>query len=160
MGLRLTPQEYETIKNRNEETKSAPRIKRADNKYKQQLELIFLALKCDVVREYKFHEGRKWRWDYWIVSCCGEPVDKLAIEYQGLNFGHGGASGHQTIKGIAAENEKYSEGAIAGWCIILVNAISVESGLAHQLIKRALDSRRVGYTLAPSVRIHGALEDL
>ncbi len=129
--------EFEALKNRNAEARKAPVVKRTDNKYKQQLELIFLSMKLDVVREYKFHEKRHWKFDFAL------PAIRVAIEYEGLNFGHGGASGHQTIKGVVAGNEKYSEACIAGWCLVWVNAISVKNGLAHQLIQKAVNSRRV-----------------
>jgi hypothetical protein len=137
--FRLSPAEFEELKDGTgrlvSNAGSRPKFDKDDNKYKKQIELIFLVLKQDVVREYKFHPTRKWRFDYAL------PDLKVAVEYQGLNFGHGGPSGHQTIKGIAAENEKLSEAAIAGWCVVLVDAISVKIGLAHSLIKKAIESR-------------------
>lgn len=105
------------------------------NKYKQEIDLIFMSLCIDVVKEYKFHASRRWRWD-WAV-----PDIKVAVEYQGLNFA-GGKSSHQTIGGVTGDCEKYSEAAIDGWCLILVTAISVDNGLAHDLILRAVNSRR------------------
>ena len=146
MSLRMTQEEFDAIQGGVEAKRPRP-VSVKDNKYKAQVELIFQALGVDIVREYRFHETRKWRWD-WAL-----PAIKVCFEYQGLNFGHGGASGHQTIKGIVGENHKYSEGSIAGWCIILVNAVSVESGLAHDLIRRAIDSRRINHTAIPGVKI-------
>ncbi|MDP2643700.1 MAG: hypothetical protein Q8P24_02055 [Desulfobacterales bacterium] len=134
MSLRLTQEEYDAIRSGVQEKKTIARSTVKDSKYKRGLELIFLSLGLEVEREYRFHETRKWRFDYAL------PAMKIAIEYEGLNF-HGGASGHQTIKGVAGGNEKYSEAAIAGWCLILVNALSLESGVAHDLIRRAVDSR-------------------
>ena len=145
--FRLTEEEAAALTNRATEAKAAPKIKRADNKYQQQLELIFLSLGLDVVPEYRFHEKRKWRFD-WAL-----PAIRVAIEYEGLNFVHGGASGHQTIRGVAAGNEKYSEANIAGWCLVWVNALSVDSGLALDLIRRAVDSRRIGYKEVPGVKV-------
>jgi len=135
--LRLTPEEFTDLQKRNGGSKQVPKIKRQDNKYHKELQLIFMALGLDVVKEYRFDDKRKWKFDFAL------PAIKVAIEYEGLNFQHGGASGHQTIKGVAAGNEKYSEASIAGWCLVLVNALSVESGLAHDLIKRAVDGRRI-----------------
>lgn len=116
------------------------------NKYKQMIDLIFLSQKLDVEKEYQFDKRRKWRFD-WAI-----PAMKIAVEYEGLNFTSGSASGHQTIKGVSAGNEKYSEASIAGWCLILVNAISVESGLAHDLIRRAVDSRRIMFHQIPGAK--------
>ncbi len=134
---RLSFEEFTELQKRNDANEKAPKIKRMDNKYHKELELIFMALGLDVVKEYQFDDKRKWKFDFAL------PAIKVAVEYEGLNFRHGGASGHQTIKGVAAGNEKYSEASIAGWCLVLVNALSVESGLAHDLIKRAVDGRRI-----------------
>ena len=148
----MTQDEFNAIKNGLKEKK--PRLASAkDNKYKRELDLIFMSLRLGVEREYKFHPTRKWRWDYAL------PAIKVCVEYQGLNFGHGGASGHQTIKGIVAENWKYSEGAIDGWCIVLINAVSIESGLAHDLIKRAVESRGRKTCLLTKRRLHYAKSD-
>ncbi len=138
--------EFEALKNRNTGAKKAPATKRTDNKYKAEIDRIFAVLGCDVVKEYRFHKTRLWRWDY----CIPEPI-KIAVEYQGLAF-HGGTSRHQTLTGIAGDNIKFSEGAIAGWLIILVDATSVASGEAHSLIKRAIDSRRMNIASLPGVK--------
>ena len=136
---RLSFEEFTALQKRNVMDKQVPKIKNMDNKYKREIDFIFMALGLDVVKEYRFHEKRKWRFD-WAL-----PAIKVCVEYEGLNFRGGGASGHQTIKGVAAGNEKYSEASIAGWCLVLVNAISVDSGLAHDLIKRAVSGRRMTF---------------
>ena len=136
---RLSFEEFTALQKRNVMDKQVPKIKNMDNKYKREIDLIFMALGLDVVKEYRFHEKRKWRFD-WAL-----PAIKVCVEYEGLNFREGGASGHQTIKGVAAGNEKYSEASIAGWCLVLVNAMSVDSGLAHDLIKRAVNVRRMTF---------------
>jgi hypothetical protein len=105
-------------------------------KPKQILELFIKSLRLEYETEYAFHPGRRWRADFSIPSL------KILVEYEGLNFIGGGPSGHQTIKGVVNGNEKYSRAAIMGWCVILVNAISVESGLAFDLIQRAVESRK------------------
>ena len=146
---RLSFEEFTALQKRNVMDKQVPKIKNMDNKYKREIDLIFMALGIDVVKEYRFDDKRKWKFDFAL------PAIKVAVEYEGLNFRHGGASGHQTIKGVTAGNEKYSEASIAGWCLVLVNALSVESGLAHDLIKRAVDGRRIGYESLPGVRRTG-----
>ena len=119
------------------------------SKAKAQIELIFMALKCDVVREYKFHEKRRWKFDFCV------PEIRLAIEYEGLPL-QVEKSRHTTISGFCNDCEKYSEAAILGWCVIRVNALSVESGLAHTLIKQAVDSRR----RTPGVMMRSTSEDI
>lgn len=117
---------------------AAPKPQTHANKYKQMIDLVLLSQNLVVEKEYQFDQKRKWRFDYAI----GPDSEKIAIEYEGLNFTSGSASGHQTIKGVVNGNEKYSRAAIMGWCVILVDAVSVRSGLAYTLIKDAIESRR------------------
>ena len=146
--------EYEALKNRNngvavKTIKSSP----LDSKAKAQLELIFMALKLDVEREYKFHDCRRWRFDYAL------PAILVAVEYEGLPL-QVQKSRHTTISGFCGDCEKYSEAAILGWCVVRVNAVSMESGLAHELIRRAVDSRRMNHTRVAEKRRGGNVVDL
>ena len=78
-------------------------------------------------------------------------IRKVAVEYEGLPL-QTDKSRHTTIKGFAGDCEKYSEAAILGWCVIRVNALSLKSGLAHDLIKRAVDARRIMINELPGAR--------
>ena len=70
--------------------------------------------------------GRAWKFDYaW-------PDRKLALEYEGFGQGHLGKVQYSD------DCEKYSEAAVRGWCVIRVTALMVESGLAFDLIRKAL----------------------
>lgn len=138
MTLRLNNMaEFNTLKQRdtkrtvkkNLRVEKPHEISKGENKYKQQLELIFLSLKCEPEREYRFSKSRRWRFDYAF------PKYQIAIEYEGLPL-QVAKSRHTTISGFAGDCEKYSEAAILGWRIIRVNALSVESGLAHDMIQR------------------------
>jgi len=128
--------------------------KSVGSKPKAELELIFLSLATPrrngglpitFEREYKFHDARKWRFDYAL------PAIKVAVEHEGLPL-QTDKSRHTTIKGFAGDCEKYSEAAILGWCVIRVNALSLKSGLAHDLIKRAVDARRIMINELPGAR--------
>ncbi len=134
MTLRLTAEEFEALKKR--DTGNKPKAKRIDNKYKAELELIFLSLGLEIKREFRFHPDRRWRFDFALPDL-NPPV---AIEYEGLPF-HVEKSRHTTIAGFAGDCEKYSEAAILGWCVIRINALSLKSGLAHDLIRRAIKKR-------------------
>lgn len=82
-----------------------------------------------VVSEHKFHETRKWRFDWaW-------PHLKLALEIEGGAW-IGGR--HTSGAGFVKDLEKYSEAAILGWRIIRVTPQQMENGEAHGLIDRAL----------------------
>ncbi len=131
-----TMAEFEALKNRNTGAKKAPATKRTDNKYKAEIDRIFAVLGCDVVKEYRFAPQRRWALDWAAVEI------KVCVEYQGLNF-TGGTSRHQTIGGISGDAEKFSELAIRGWLLILATAITVDKGITHNQLKRAIDSRRI-----------------
>lgn len=59
-----------------------------------------------LVREYHFHEGRDWRFDF---ACLRSQV---AVEIEG---GTRGKSRHTSYKGFREDCEKYNAAALAGW---------------------------------------------
>lgn len=61
------------------------------------------------VREFVFHESRKWRFDFaW-------PWAKVAVELEGLT--RDGRGHHQGFKGYANDCDKYNAAAEAGWTV-------------------------------------------
>lgn len=104
--------------------------------YKQEIELIFKSLRVTPVREYIFHDKRKWRID-WAF-----PDRMIAIEYEGMPFR--GKSRHTTISGFTGDTEKYNELALNGWRLLRFNAITVKSGLAHDYIVRIFKNAKDG----------------
>lgn len=98
---------------------------------------IFLQLLRDAglplpVAEYKFHPTRRWKLDYAFVD------HKLALEVEGGVWIIGR---HQRPKGFLKDMEKYSEAAIAGWCVIRVTPKELCTQKTIELITRALASR-------------------
>jgi very-short-patch-repair endonuclease len=64
------------------------------------------------VREHPFHPVRRWRFDFaW-------PEQKLALEVDGTGR-------HNTVAGMANDNEKINEAQIMGWTVIRANAKNV-----------------------------------
>lgn len=84
--------------------------------------------------EVKFHDTRKWRLDF------AYPDRRIAIEYQGGNFS-GGKGGHSSIAGLMRDYEKFTEAALHGWLLILIDAASVRSGQAVEWVRRAMEVR-------------------
>ena len=86
------------------------------------------------VREHRFHPTRLWRFDFaWTAA-------RVALEVEGGTF-----SGGRHTRGVGYEGDarKYSEAAIAGWCVVRATAAMVHSGEALTLVERALRSRGV-----------------
>ena len=72
--------------------------------------------------EMMFAPGRRFRFDWAIPSL------KIAIEYNGLVYSSSqattGRSGHQTIGGIKADNEKSNLAVTLGWQILVYTAMN------------------------------------
>lgn len=64
-------------------------------------------VKC--VKEYKFHETRKWRFDYAIIE------HKIAIEVEGGIYTNGR---HTRGSGFLKDIEKYNTATCGGWRLI------------------------------------------
>lgn len=90
---------------------------------------IFSILKVDPVKEHRFHDTRRWRFDYAF------PDIKLAVEYEGI---FSGKSRHTTLKGYDGDAEKYNEAVLLGWRVLRVTALSLRDGRAFRQIEQAL----------------------
>lgn len=104
------------------------------------LDLVLLAAAVEAagfpapVFEFRFHPTRKWAFDFALPS--------LMVAFEREGFGpRGGAGRHQRANGYAGDAEKYSEAAIAGWCVIRATGRQIESGLAADLVLRAMADR-------------------
>lgn len=66
-------------------------------------------LGVDVVAEHRFHDTRKWRFDYAV------PSMRIAIEVEG-GVWTGGR--HTSSAGFLRDMEKYNEAALNGWLVL------------------------------------------
>ena len=81
------------------------------------------------IREHRFHDARKWRFDF------AEPYLRLAIECEGGVWIQGR---HTRGKGYSADLEKYNEAALLGWTVLRFTREHVKSGEAIRYIQRFL----------------------
>ena len=88
--------------------------------------LIKSELGLDVVKEYRFHLTRKWRFDYAISS------KMIAIEVEGGAYTQGR---HTRGKGFVADMEKYNEAVCLGWQLIRVTPSQLVTMQTVQYIK-------------------------
>ena len=65
---------------------------------------------CELVKEYKFHPAREWRFDFAI------PKRKVAIEVEG-GIVRSDCGAHGTSR-FFTDLEKYNEAAVEGWRVI------------------------------------------
>lgn len=63
----------------------------------------------EVVREYRFHPTRRWRFDYAI------PAERIALEVEG-GVWTGGR--HTSPKGFLNDIEKYNTAVVLGWRVV------------------------------------------
>lgn len=63
----------------------------------------------EVVREFRFHTTRRWRFDYAVPSL------RIALEVEG-GVWHGGR--HTSPQGFIGDMEKYNAAAMLGWVVV------------------------------------------
>lgn len=74
------------------------------------------------VREYRFHDIRKWRFDFaW-------PEYKVALECEGGTWSRGR---HTRGAGYQGDLEKYNQAAVLGWTVLRYTPGMMESMLAE-----------------------------
>lgn len=83
-------------------------------------------------REYRFHESRLWRLDFWFGDA------KLAVEVQGAVWTNGR---HSRGAGLTNDCEKFSHLAMAGIFLVLVTPDQIKRGDALKWILVALGKR-------------------
>ena len=66
-------------------------------------------LGVEVVREFRFHPQRRWRFDYAI------PSERIALEVEG-GVWTGGR--HTSPRGFLGDIEKYNAAVVAGWRVV------------------------------------------
>lgn len=82
-------------------------------KEKDHIEWVLIGLKLDYKKEFKFHDTRKFRFDYCI------PDQLIAIEYEGI---YGDKSGHTNVKGYTSDSTKYNLACVNGWRVLRYTA--------------------------------------
>ena len=89
-------------------------------------------LKTECVKEYRFHETRKWRFDYAL------PSYKIAIEIDGGVWTLGR---HNRPKGYINDLEKFNEAAALGWLILKFTPQQQYTAKTFRLLKRTIRQR-------------------
>jgi very-short-patch-repair endonuclease len=77
---------------------------------------ILKSKKIDFVKEYKFLQNRKFRFDFAIIE------KKIAIEYEGIISNK---ARHTSITGYSKDCEKYNLAALNGWRVLRYTALNI-----------------------------------
>lgn len=97
-------------------------------------ETLALHLKAEGIRferEYQFHPGRKWRFDFLIGN-------KTGIEVEGGIYG----GRHTRPEGFTADTEKYNQAALDGYTVLRYTTAQVKSGAAIKQITALIKGPR------------------
>lgn len=86
----------------------------------------------DVIREYKFHPTRKWRFDYAIVEL------KIAIEVEG-GVWTGGR--HTSSTGFISDIEKYNNATLLGWSLLRTTPDKLDSTEFYEILKELIQTK-------------------
>jgi len=96
-----------------------------EDTFAQQIHLA--GLDGGMVREYRFHPERKWRFDFAF------PAHRVAVEVEGGVWTRGR---HTRGRGYIADIEKYNEAVILGWRVLRVTREHIESGQATKWLEQ------------------------
>lgn len=88
-------------------------------------------LRMEVVKEFRFHPTRRWRFDYAI------PSHKIALEVEGGVFTGGR---HTRSKGFIGDMEKYNEAARLGWTVVRVIPAELYTRKTVQLLRDLINN--------------------
>ena len=88
-------------------------------------------LRMEVVKEFRFHPTRRWRFDYAI------PSHKIALEVEGGVFTGGR---HIRSKGFIGDMEKYNEAARLGWTVVRVIPAELYTRKTVQLLRELINN--------------------
>ena len=88
-------------------------------------------LRMEVVKEFRFHPTRRWRFDYAILS------HKIALEVEGGVFTGGR---HTRSKGFLGDMEKYNEAARLGWTVVRVIPAELYTRKTVQLLRDLINN--------------------
>ena len=116
--------------------KAKKTIKKPKNTQKSDVftQICKKGLNVEVVKEYRFHPIRKWRYDYAI------PQLKIALEVEG-GVWTGGR--HTRGTGFLKDIEKYNTGTLMGWRIFRTTPSELLSSNTIDLLKEAIKSGQI-----------------
>ena len=99
------------------------------------VEYVKKSLGATPVKEYLFHDKRKWRFDYAF------PEYKIALEVEG---GVHTAGRHIRPRGFLGDMEKYNSAAVLGWLVLRTTPDQLRTLSTVEMIRGAINNRNNG----------------
>lgn len=96
--------------------------------------LVKAELGLDVTLEHKFHDTRRWRFDYAILD------HKIAIEKDGGVWMKGGGA-HSRPQNIIRDMEKLTQASVLGWVVIRRVPNELNTTETMNLIRQAIKNK-------------------
>lgn len=126
MKLRMAKAEFRKKVKRAKTARSQYRVSPLEERFDIQIRALRLPLPQI---EYRFHDTRRWRFDYaW-------PERRLAVEIEGGTWVRGR---HSRGAGMRSDAEKYNTASLMGWTVLRFTGDMVKDGSALDTVKKAL----------------------
>jgi hypothetical protein len=93
------------------------------------------ALHVECVKEFRFHETRKWRFDYAI------PEYRVALEVEGGVWTEGR---HTRPRGFLGDMEKYNSAEVMGWMVLRTTPSKLMTSDTIRMLQFGIYQRRFG----------------
>lgn len=84
------------------------------------------------VSEHRFHEKRRWRFDFAHIE------SKTAIEIEGGAFTNGR---HTRGKGFVNDMEKYNQAVLLGWVVLRFTPEQMQKSATFEVVKSVVENR-------------------
>ena len=92
----------------------------------EEFALVLRAAKIPFKREHRFHDSRRWRFDFVVL-----PIEqKIAVEIEGGVFTRGR---HTRGKGYTEDLLKYNEAVLMGWRVLRFTTAQIHGIALEQL---------------------------
>lgn len=111
------------------------RSRKNDGNPEELLARQLTGLKIPFERQFRFHETRKWRVDFWVTA--PDRSGGIIAEVDGGIWSKNHL-GHNRGSGIYRDMEKQNEAVCAGYRVLRFDSTMVEKGIALEFICRAL----------------------
>lgn len=118
------------VANRAKKTRSAQKTAKITDTADMFTRLVYSEMRVECVKEYRFYQPRKWRFDYAM------PAYKIAVEVEG-GVWTGGR--HVSPRGFLNDMTKYNTATLLGWRVFRTTPDKLLTNETLLLLKNAIN---------------------